>query len=106
MGKLISACDVARSVDVSYIRAKLGINRNAFLGIIHARLFEIETGDRWLPAGSNQHEISPDLIFLSSHDDLVTFLARRFLPAPDASDSFALENSLHHLADFRLVLWE
>src|SRR5260370_18999923 len=102
----MTAAEIAGCVDIFHVRAKLGINRDAFLGIVHARFFEIETGDRRLPAGGNQEEVSPDLVSLSCHYDLVTFLARRFRPAPHESGSFSLQTSLHHLPYSRLVLWE
>src|SRR5260370_42292401 len=103
MGELISAGDIAWCVDVFHIRAKLIVNRDAFLGVVDAGFLEVETGDRWLPTGGDQQEIAAGFLVISRHDNLIAFPTSGFGPAPHKSDSFALKNALHHLASVRFV---
>src|SRR5437879_981504 len=104
MGELISAGHIARCVDVFHIRAKLIVNRDAFLRVVDAGFFEIETGDRWLPAGGDQQEIAAGFLAIGRHHDLIASLASGSRSTPYESNSLALEHSLHHLANFRFVL--
>src|SRR6516162_10710094 len=98
MSELIAARDVAGSVDVPYICAKASVDRDAFLGVRHAGLFEIQIRDSRLPSGSNQKEIAANLLAVGRYYDFVVFFAHRFCPTPHKSDSFALENAAHHFA--------
>src|ERR1017187_5557321 len=103
MSELIAARDIARRVDVFHIGTQLIVNRNAAFGIVDASFFEIEARDRWLPAGRDQQEIAAGFLVIGRHDDLIAILAGGFGPAPDKSDPFALEDALHHFADFRFL---
>src|SRR5262249_26642954 len=90
-------------INVVKVGGELRVDGNAFGGIFHARLFEIETGRHRCAAAGNQQQIPANLILLRRDDDLAGFASRRFGASVYKFHTLALENVFQNLARFGLV---
>src|SRR5260370_30816437 len=106
MGELVTANDVARSVNVLSGRSQSIVRLDAFLRAVHTGFLEIKSLQiRPSTRRDEQHLASRFLPTCGDHDRFPIFVRSCGTP-PYKTDPFAFENLLQQLANVRILFWQ
>ena len=75
MGELVTARDIARSVDVLHVRSKMVIYRYAFLRVAHASFAQLQPVHVRSAANRDEQQVTFDLVSVSDDKDHVSMVS-------------------------------